>query len=160
MMAAKKSCHGVYLLIDMRLKTKIMNGKSDSRHPAEILSPCVLYVGKLKNTAKRAISHVNAAVKVEKSKNSKTVKYIRKLLKKGTDIGVVVINLCNVEIAFGVESRLLHDFKHIANQNKGYQHYKFKKRKISYITSLCLTYVYSKLAFNVLDYVQKSKIST
>ena len=157
MRAAKKSCHGVYLLINQTEKKKIMLSKSDSRAPADILSPCVIYVGKLKNSAKRAISHVNAAVKITTSKNSKTVKYVRKLLKRGIDIGVVVVYLCNCEAAFGVESMLIKGFKHLVNKNRGFQHLKFPREKITYLTRLCLTYIYSKLAFNNIEYIEKSK---
>ena len=119
MRAAKKSCHGVYLIINMKKKSSIMSARSDNRSAVATLSPCVLYAGKLKNTARRAISHVNAAVKAPSPKNSKTVKKIRYLLNHGVDIGVVVICLCNLDIAFAVESLLLHDLKHLVNVNKG-----------------------------------------
>ena len=155
--AAKKSCHGIYLLINMRAKSAVMSSKSSNRSAAEILSPCVLYVGKLKNSKKRAVSHVNAAVKPPTQKNSRTVRRIRKLLKRGVNIGVVMIQLCNSEISFGVESQLIHDLKHLSNQNKGYQHLKFPKNKISHLTSLCLTYVFSRLNAGLYDHIQKTR---
>ena len=152
----KQSCHGVYVILNLRITNIVMKTESTTSSPLQRLSPCVMYAGKLKNGPKRAISHVTAAKKPWNLKNSKTVRKIRYLLRYGIDVGVIVVNLCNQDVAFAVESQLLHGFTHLVNSNKGHLHKKFPDSKIKFLTSLCLSYILSKITCNAYDYVQKS----
>ena len=152
--ASKLKCSGVYCLFDMSLVASALQN-SRNLGPIQLLDSCLVYIGKTKNGLGRPVSHLTAATKPPTSSESSAVTKVRKLLSKGTNIGVVLVPLCNPDATDGVESQLLNDFLNLENQNSGHLHTHFPPDKIRFLTSLCTTFICIKLRFKELDYLQK-----